>query len=125
MAYRPVTTTVLFLPAVAANRESSWLPGADIYRSRRGWLIKLDLAGVRQGDVTLKISGDRLVISGCRRDLVMGQDWNHYSMEISYTRFERAIELPCSLERADISTELSDGMLLIYVIPKGEDDECK
>ena len=128
MAHLPITTTVLFWPAAAAQRERGWLPGADIYRSVRGWLIKLDLAGVRQGDVSVNVSGNMLVVSGCRRDLVVGGNWNHYSMEISYTHFERAIELPCSLQRADISTELSDGMLLIYIIPKGpkeEDDECE
>ena len=124
MGHRSVRT-VLFLPAAAANRESYWLPGADIYSSRRGWLIKLDLAGVRQGDVAIKVPGNRLVVSGCRRDLMIGQDWNHYSMEIAYTRFERAIELPCHLERAEISTELSDGMLLIYVMPGEDNDECK
>jgi HSP20 family protein len=125
MSYRRVTSTVLFLPGAAAQRERGWLPSADIYRSRRGWLIKLDLAGVRQGDVSVNVNGKLLLISGCRRDLVVGRDWNQYSMEISYTRFERAIELPCALERAEISTELSDGMLLIYVIPKGEADECE
>jgi len=124
MGHRSVRT-VLFLPAAAANRESYWLPGADIYSSRRGWLIKLDLAGVRQADLAVKVAGDRLVVSGCRRDLVIGQDWNHYSMEIAYTRFERAIELPCHLERAEISTELSDGMLLIYVMPEEDNNECK
>jgi HSP20 family protein len=124
MGFRSVRT-VLFLPAAVASRESHWLPYADIYNSRRGWLIKLDLAGVRQGDVAVKVVGSRLVVSGCRRDLVVEKDWNHYSMEIAYTRFERAIELPCRLERAEISTELSDGMLLIYVMPKEDDNECE
>ena len=124
MGHRSVRT-VLFLPAAAANRESHWLPGADVYSSRRDWLIKLDLAGVRQGDVTVKVVGNKLVISGCRRDLLIGQDWNHYSMEIAYTRFERAIELPCHLEHAEIRTELSDGMLLIHVMPEEEDNEYR
>ena len=124
MGHRSVRT-VLFLPAAAANREGHWLPGADVYNSRRGWLIKLDLAGVRQSDVAVKVVGNKLVISGCRRDLLIGQDWNHYSMESAYTRFERAIELPCCLERAEIHTELSDGMLLIYVMPEEEDDGYK
>ena len=123
MTKHTVALTGLFLPT--ANREIGWLPGADVYRSRRGWLIKLDLAGVRQGDVTITASGSSLVVSGCRRDLVVNQDWHPFSMEIAYTHFERAIELPCHLQQAEISAELHEGMLLIYVTPKEEADEYR
>jgi HSP20 family molecular chaperone IbpA len=41
-------------------------------------------------------------------------------MEIAYNRFERTIELPCNLDRANISAQSHEGMLLVYVIPEGE-----
>jgi HSP20 family protein len=120
MVYGSVKTTVIFLPAAGANREVNWAPHADIYHSRCGWLIKLDLAGVRQSDVTIEASGASLVVSGIRRDLMVNDEWSHYSMEIAYSRFERTIELPCKLDRARIEAELRDGMLLIHVMPEGE-----
>lgn len=122
MTRRTITTTVLFLQA-AADNEATWQPCADIYRSAQGWLIKLDLAGVRREDVSIEISGTRLTVRGCRRDLLAGHDWNPYSMEIAYTRFERSLELGGGLQHAQIDVEMSDGMLLIYVIPKEGDDE--
>jgi HSP20 family molecular chaperone IbpA len=36
-------------------------------------------------------------------------------MEIAYNRFERTIELPCDLARAQITVECRDGMLLLRV----------
>jgi HSP20 family molecular chaperone IbpA len=36
-------------------------------------------------------------------------------MEIAYSHFERSLELPCDLERADITTEFHDGMLLVRI----------
>lgn len=123
MSYQSVSKTILFLDVAAASRDIGWLPGADVYRSRHGWLIKLDLAGVRQRDLTIEAAGNKLVIRGCRRDLVAGRDWSPYTMEIAYTRFERVLELPCRLDRADINAELNDGMLLIFVVPKEGDDE--
>jgi HSP20 family protein len=36
-------------------------------------------------------------------------------MEIAYSRFERSVELPCNLDRADITTEYRDGMLLVRI----------
>ncbi len=36
-------------------------------------------------------------------------------MEISYSQFERTIQLPCNLLQARLSTDYREGMLLIYV----------
>jgi HSP20 family protein len=120
MIHRPVKTIVFFPPAVAAGREMRWEPDADIYRARCGWLVKLDLAGVRRSDVSVEVAGRRLAVRGRRRDLVVSEDWSHYSMEIAYSDFERIIEMPCNLDRAAVNAEMRDGMLLIYVTPEGE-----
>jgi len=118
--YRSDERAVFFLLAATTRCEKSWVPSADIYRSHGGWLIKLDLAGVCEDDVTVAASGNQLTVSGCRRDPIVAADWSHYSMEIAYSRFERILELPCKLDLADLRIELREGMLLIHVIPRGE-----
>jgi len=70
MIHRQVKTTVFFPPA-AASRDMRWEPGADIYRSRCGWLVMLDLAGARQSDVTIEVAGRRLAVRGRRGDLIV------------------------------------------------------
>jgi HSP20 family molecular chaperone IbpA len=42
-------------------------------------------------------------------------------MEIAYSRFERVLELPCDLGRAEIETTYRDGMLFVH-IRTGEGD---
>ena len=37
-------------------------------------------------------------------------------MEISYSRFERSIDLPINLERCQVETEYRDGMLLVHIL---------
>jgi HSP20 family protein len=120
MRYGPKETALLFLPFAATASEMSWHPSVDIYSSRRGWLIKFELAGVQLKDISIKAQGSRLTLTGERRDWVVKDDWSHYSLEIAYNRFERTIELPCDLERAAIRTEYHDGLLLIRVAPEGE-----
>jgi HSP20 family protein len=120
MHHRPKETAPLFLPFAAAAGEMSWRPSVDIYCSRQGWLIKFELAGVNLKDISIKVQGSRLTLSGYRRDWSVKDDWSHYSLEIAYSRFERTIELPCDLERAAITTEYRDGLLLIRVILEGE-----
>jgi HSP20 family protein len=110
----------LFLPAARRFQEPHWRPAADIYRTSDGWLVKLDLAGVRGRDIAISVCGRHLTVSGCRRDWVQEHGHRHYQMEIAYSRFERTIELPCDLESAHISTEYREGMLLVWIAMEGQ-----
>src|SRR5262245_40479121 len=93
-----------------------WRPPADIYRIRGGWLVKFDLAGVRPEDIRLSVCGRQLTLEGTRRDSLIDEDQQHYCMEISYSHFERSIELPAELNHARIDTEYRDGMLLVRLM---------
>jgi HSP20 family protein len=95
-----------------------WKPRVDIYRKDNGWLIKLELAGVRQTDIKLTRLDRLLKVEGKRRDLVVAENMKAYAMEITYNHFERSIELPDSLEGSVIKTEFNQGMLLIQVLCK-------
>ena len=93
--------------------QSIWHPRADIYRHGQGWLIKLELAGVRQEDIKVNVSDTMLKVEGIRRDLVAKDISEAYKMEISYNRFERVIELPENLKDTKIAMDFNQGMLLI------------
>jgi HSP20 family protein len=108
----------LFPLAAAPCPEGGWCPAADVYRTPQGWLVKLDLAGVRIEDVTLEVQGRRMRVRGTRRDWTYQEGCHYYQMEIAYSNFERNVELPCDLERADITTEYRDGMLLVHITPE-------
>ena len=93
--------------------HTTWHPLVDIYRCRNGWLIKVDLVGVRIEDVKVSIKGRCVVLKGIRRDWAIQEGQQSYSMEIAYNRFERTIELPGEIGEAQLLTEYRDGMLLI------------
>ena len=98
--------------------NTCWCPSADIYRGRNGWLIKFDLAGVRAEDIRLRGEGRRIIVEGVRRDYSVLEDQRAYSMEISYNRFRRALELPCDVSECDIRSEYRDGMFLVLISPR-------
>jgi HSP20 family protein len=105
----------LFLPVAGSFQELLWRPAADVYRTPCGWLIKLDLAGVPPEDVEVSVHGRRLTVRGERRDCFKEETCSHYLMEISYSHFERTVELPCDLSRAHVTTESRYGMLLVRI----------
>jgi HSP20 family protein len=100
--------------------DAVWRPSTDIYRTRQGWLVKFDLAGVRPEDVQLSAGGSTLTVRGRRRDWCVAEDCRCYQMEISYSDFERSVTLPCQLDQAHIAAEHREGMLLVR-IQIGED----
>jgi HSP20 family protein len=105
----------LFWPAAGTFRQGAWRPSADIYRTSGGWLVKLDLAGVRPEDVTVRAEGTHLLVRGARRDCLTEEGCNHYRLEITYSQFERRVKLPCDLRSATLATAFRDGMLLVHV----------
>jgi HSP20 family protein len=105
----------LFLPNVDSCRPELLCPPTDVYRTRTGWLVKFELAGVRPEDIHLEVLGPRMTLRGVRRDCTAAEELHCYRMEIAYSEFERSLELPCDLKRADITTEYRDGMLLVRI----------
>jgi len=100
---------------------SPWQPAMDVYRSRGGWICKFDLAGVGPDEIEVQVCQRTLVLSGVRRDRQVSEGLRCHALEITYSRFARAVELPCDLERATISCEFRDGMLLVTIqVPQDE-----
>ena len=103
----------LFLPAAELIRQPNWLPAVDIYQIPGGFLVKVDLAGVRPEDFQLTIQGATLTIEGTRRDCHVEEGCCHVLLEIAYNHFERRITLPANLEGMRVTTAHDHGMLLI------------
>jgi HSP20 family protein len=109
----------LFLPGAVSARQAEWQPPVDIYRSRTGWLVKCDLAGVRPEDIELIVRENRLTVRGVRRDVMLEEGCSQYRMEISYNRFERTIDFPTDLTNARFATEHREGMLIVRISWEG------
>lgn len=110
-----------FWPLFLSETPAPWEPSADVYRTRNGWLLKLDLAGVRPEDVTVSVSGRRVTVSGVRRDTIAEEGCRYYAMEISYNRFERSLEMPVDLANARVAIEARNGLLLVRMITEGNE----
>lgn len=119
MLERPRRSPPFFLVADGTGEDIAWHPRADIYQIDGGWLVKLELAGVRAEDISICAHGSHLTISGTRRDRMVGDGWSCYAMEIAYSRFERHFNLPCNLEGARIAVRGAEGMLLVHLMMEG------
>jgi HSP20 family protein len=110
------------MPAARRVRPGArmWQPNADIYRTLDGWIVKVDLAGVTPDDLEIKIEDRLLTIAGCRRDTFFGAGVVYHQLEITYSRFEKRLRFPCSIEGASLLRDYRDGLLILHL--RGEEN---
>jgi HSP20 family protein len=90
-----------------------WNPAADVYGCDKGWIVKVDLAGVCADDLEIEVKASSLIIRGCRRDTFFQEGFSYHQMEITYSRFEKTLHFPCSIEEASMAHDYRDGFLII------------
>jgi len=109
-----------FLASAKDTKPSGrlWYPSADIYQTPDGWLVKVELAGVSAEEIEIDIQGNQLYIAGCRRDKSCAVGMTFQQMEITYSRFEKTLEFPASIDGASIEHNFDNGLLIIRLWKK-------
>lgn len=96
--------------------EEKWQPYTDVYETKDTVVIKMELAGVKREDLSVKLYENRLTIRGDRRDSTHGEKRIYHQVEINHSEFERAIILPEAVREEAIKVEYKDGFLSITVL---------
>lgn len=96
-------------------RSSVWSPPTDVYETEHNYVIKVEIAGMRDEDLEVAFENNILRISGYRAD--SDERRAYHQMEIRFGRFELAVEVPNTVSMEKATAEYKDGFLLI-VLPK-------
>jgi HSP20 family protein len=92
-------------------RSSVWTPPTDLYEIEDGFIVKMEIAGMREEDFEVGIENNILMISGNRSDL--NERRAYHQMEIRSGKFEIAIEVPAPINVEKAIAEYKDGFLTI------------
>jgi HSP20 family protein len=95
-------------------------PDFEIKETANQYLFKADVPGMKEGDLDITLTGNRLTISGNRSEEKEEQGETYYSCERKYGSFSRAYTLPEGADFDHIRTDLSAGVLTIAVPKKAE-----
>lgn len=99
--------------------ERVWNPPTDVFESCDAIHIKMEVAGVKEEHLEVKVVDNLLIIRGRRSDEQHTKRENYHLMEIHYGSFERVFGLPTPMEVKSVKAMLEDGFLLV-TIPKDE-----
>jgi HSP20 family protein len=96
-------------------RSNVWSPPTDVYETEEKYVIKVEIAGMRDDDFEVAFENQILMIAGYRSDL--NERRAYHQMEIRFGRFEIAVEVPIIVDMEKATAEYRDGFLTI-VLPK-------
>lgn len=105
---------------VGPAQGRSWMPAVDMHETKDNLVLRLEVAGVREKDVTVSITGDLLSVKGERRWEDEGKDQKFLHVERLYGQFERLIQLPMAVQTDKVKAVYRDGVLEI-TLPKAEE----
>ena len=108
------------LEAAAGGDYGLFAPSFDVKENKEGYLFRADLPGVKEEDLEISLTGNRLTISGKREQEKHEQGDTYYASERSYGSFSRAFTLPDGTDAENVKAELKNGVLQVIVPKKPE-----
>ena len=104
-------------PAASTQR---WVPAMDLTEAEDHFLLKADLPGLTDEDVSIELQDGTLTISGERQAEHVSREKGWHRIERSFGRFSRALALPDGVNPDGVTAEFDKGVLSIR-IPKPEE----
>jgi len=95
--------------------SGGWNPPTDVYETEDGFVVRVEIAGMKDADFEVAIENQVLMISGNRSEL--NERRAYHQMEIRFGKFEIAVEIPVPVEIERSVAEYKDGFLVAQ-LPK-------
>jgi HSP20 family protein len=94
-----------------------YLAAFEVKETSDSFVFKADLPGIKESDLEVTATGNRLAISGKREAEKEEKDDTFYAYERSFGSFSRSFTLPEQADTEHVKAELKNGELTV-VVPK-------
>jgi HSP20 family protein len=99
--------------------QQRWMPAMDLVEADDHFVLKADLPGLSEEDVSIEVRDNALTISGERKAEHESRERGWYRVERSFGRFSRSLSLPEGVNPDAITAGFDRGVLSV-TIPKPE-----
>ena len=96
-----------------------WMPAMDLVETEDHFVLRADLPGMGQDDVSIELEDNVLTLSGERKAEHEDKKEGYYRVERSYGQFRRSLTLPEGVNADGIQATFDKGVLEVR-IPKPE-----
>jgi HSP20 family protein len=99
---------------------AGFVPPVDIYEDEHKLVLKLEIPGVRQEDLDVRMENTTLSVKGERSFESEGKEENFHRVERRYGSFYRAFTVPNTVDPQSIKAEYDAGVLRLELQKKAE-----
>jgi len=103
-----------------ALTSTSFAPPVDIYEDEHKITLKLEIPGIDEKDIDVRIEDNTLTVHGERKVEKEEKEENFRRIERQYGSFTRSFTLPSSVDPGQVSADCDKGVLTINLAKKAE-----
>ncbi len=103
-----------------ALTTTSYAPPVDIYEDEHNITLKLEVPGIDEKDIDVRIENNTLTVHGERKIEKEEKEENFRRVERQYGEFTRSFTLPSSVDPRQVSAHYDKGVLKINLAKKAE-----
>ncbi len=98
----------------------AFVPPVDIYEDEHSIQLKLEVPGIDEKDLDIKVENNTLTVSGERKFEKEEKEENFRRVERRYGSFTRSFTLPNTVNTEDINASYDNGVLNIRLAKRAE-----
>ena len=103
--------------------SGTWVPPVDVAETQEKIVVRAEVPGIRQDDISIEFENGLLTIKG-ERKLEKSEGMTWHRVERVYGNFSRSFTLPRTVDPEKIAASYRDGILEVEV-PKREEAKPK
>jgi HSP20 family protein len=99
---------------------ASFVPAVDIYEDPQKVVLKLEVPGIEEKDLDVRVENHTLTVKGERKFEKEEKEENFHRIERRYGSFYRAFTLPSTVDTENIQAAYNAGVLKLELKKKAE-----
>jgi len=99
---------------------ASFVPAVDIYEDNQKVVLKLEVPGIDEKDLDVRVENNTLTVKGERKFEAEEKEQNFHRIERRYGSFYRAFTLPSTVDTQNIGANYTAGVLKLELKKKPE-----
>jgi HSP20 family protein len=103
-----------------ALTTTNFAPPVDVYEDEHKIALNLEVPGIDEKDIDVRIEGNTLTVHGERKIEKEEKEENFRRVERQYGSFTRSFTLPSSVDLGQVSAHYDKGLLKINLAKKAE-----
>jgi HSP20 family protein len=98
----------------------AFVPPVDVYEDEHSIQLKLEVPGIAEKDLDIRVENNTLTVSGERKFEKDEKEENFHRVERRYGSFSRSFSLPNTVNTEDVKADYEQGVLKIRLAKRQE-----